>query len=79
MSCASITGIRIPREENADKSICRIGVFYDGSFFTCAQYYFHVERKLGWLAFQLFHTLVENLIREKEQGYSNCRAVYAGW
>jgi uncharacterized LabA/DUF88 family protein len=62
-----------------EKSICRIGVFYDGSFFTYAQYYFYQERKLGWLSVQPFQTLVENFIREKEQGFSNYRVVYAGW
>jgi uncharacterized LabA/DUF88 family protein len=62
-----------------DKSICRIGVFYDGSFFTYAQYHFYAERKLGWLTFQPFHTLVEDFIREKEQGFSVYRVVYAGW
>lgn len=62
-----------------DKSICRIGVFYDGSFFTYAQYHFYAERKLGWLTFQPFHSLVENFIREKEQDYSHYRVAYAGW
>lgn len=62
-----------------DKSICRIGVFYDGSYFTYAQYHFYADRKLGWLTFQPFHTMIENFVREKEQGYSNYRVVYAGW
>ena len=62
-----------------DKSICRIGVFYDGSFFTYAQYHFYAERKLGWLTFPPFQTLIEDFIREKEQGYSIYRVVYAGW
>jgi uncharacterized LabA/DUF88 family protein len=62
-----------------EKSICRIGVFYDGSFFTYAQYHFYAERKLGWLTFPPFHTLIEDFIREKEQGYSIYRVVYAGW
>lgn len=62
-----------------DKSICRIGVFYDGSFFTYAQYYYYAERKLGWLSVQPFHSLVESFIRQEEQGYSNYRVVYAGW
>ncbi len=62
-----------------DKSICRIGVFYDGSYFTYAQYYFYAEKKLGWLTFQPFQTLIENFVREKEQGYANYRVVYAGW
>ena len=62
-----------------EKSICRIGVFYDGSFFTYAQNYFYAERKIGWLSFQPFHGLVENFIREKEQGYANYRVVCAAW
>jgi uncharacterized LabA/DUF88 family protein len=62
-----------------DKSFCRIGVFYDGSFFTYAQYHFYADRKLGWLSFQPFHALVENFVREKEQGYAHYRVVYAGW
>lgn len=62
-----------------EKTICRIGVFYDDSFFTYAQYHFYAERKLGWLTFQPFHTLIESFVREKEQGYSNYRVAYAGW
>lgn len=62
-----------------EKSICRIGVFYDGSFFTYAQYHFYAEKKLGWLTFQPFHSLIENFVREKEQGFSNYRVAYAGW
>lgn len=62
-----------------EKSICRIGVFYDGSFFTYAQYHFYAEKKLGWLSFQPFHSLIENFVREKEQGYTHYRVAYAGW
>jgi uncharacterized LabA/DUF88 family protein len=62
-----------------DKSLCRIGVFYDGSYFTYAQLHFYADRQLGWLSFPPFHTLIENFIREKEQGYFNYRVVYAGW
>ena len=40
---------------------------------------FYAEKKLGWLTFQPFHTLVEDFIREKEQGFSIYRVVYAGW
>lgn len=63
----------------SEKSLCRIGVFYDGSYFTYAQMHFYAEKKLGWLAFPPFHVLVENFVREKEQGYFNYRVVYAGW
>ncbi|WYD80855.1 MAG: NYN domain-containing protein [Candidatus Electrothrix gigas] len=62
-----------------DKSLCRIGVFYDGTYFTRAQFYFYVDRGLGWLVFTPFHELIEFFLREKEQGYFNYRVVYAGW
>ena len=62
-----------------NSSLCRIGVFYDGSFFTYAQNYFYRDRKLGWLMFAPFHTLIENHIREREQGFVNYRVVYAAW
>jgi len=63
----------------SDKSICRIGVFYDGSYFTYAQMHYYADQKLGWLTFTPFHAVIENFIREKEQGYFNYRVVYAGW
>jgi len=63
----------------ADKSLCRVGVFYDGSYFKYAQIHFFAERNLGWLSFPPFHVLIENFIREKEQGYFSHRVVCAGW
>ena len=63
----------------SDKSLCRIGVFYDGSYFTYAQMHFYADRKLGWMVFQPFHMMIENFLHEKEQGYTNHRVVYAGW
>lgn len=60
-------------------SICRIGVFYDGSFFAYAQRYLFHERQLGWLAFQPLHTFFETFLRQKEQGYSSYKVVYASW
>lgn len=62
-----------------DRSLCRIGVFYDGTYFTRAQFHFYADRDLGWLVFLPFHTLIEAFLREKEQGYFNYRIVYAGW
>ena len=62
-----------------NKSLCRIGVFYDGSFFTYAQHYFYAGRKLGWLMYTPFHALIESHIREKEQVFSSHRVVYAAW
>ena len=63
----------------SDKSFCRIGVFYDGSFFTYAQQFFYHNRNLGWLDFQPFHVLIENTVRTYEQGFSNYKVVYAAW
>ena len=62
-----------------DKSLCKVGVFYDGTYFTHAQHHFYADRKLGWLVFIPFHDLIEAFVREKEQGYFNYRVVYAGW
>jgi uncharacterized LabA/DUF88 family protein len=62
-----------------DKSLCRIGVFYDGSYFTYARRHFYFDRKLGWLDFKPFHGLLENYVRTKEQGATHYRVVYGGW
>jgi len=62
-----------------DKSLCRIGVFYDGSYFTYARGHFYFDRKLGWLDFKPFHGLLENYVRTKEQGATHYRVVYGGW
>lgn len=63
----------------SDKSFLRIGVFYDGSYFTYAQNHFYGKRKLGWLSFQPLHILIENSLRDKEQGFSHYKVVYSGW
>jgi uncharacterized LabA/DUF88 family protein len=44
-----------------------------------AQEYFYHKRKLGWLCLPLFHVLLENFVREKEQGFSTFKVVYSGW
>ena len=56
----------------------RIGVFYDGTYFTKAQNYFWGKQN-GWLSFQEFHKLLENFIRTKEQGHSSYKVVYSAW
>jgi len=63
----------------SSNSICRIGVFYDGSFFAYAQRYYYHERDLGWLKFQPLHTFIEAFIKQKEQGYASYKVVYAAW
>ena len=62
-----------------DRSLCRIGVFYDGSYFTYARRHFYFDRKIGWLDFRPFHGLLENYIRTKEQGQNHYRIVYGAW
>ena len=62
-----------------DKSLCRIGVFYDGSYFTYAQRYFYFDEKIGWLDFKPFHGFLETFIRSKEQGYTHYKVVYGAW
>ena len=62
-----------------DKSLCRIGIFYDGSYFTYARRFLYFQRKLGWLEFRPFHGLIESFVRNKEQGYTHYRVVYASW
>jgi uncharacterized LabA/DUF88 family protein len=61
------------------KTICRIGIFYDGSYFGFAQHYFYRERKLGWLAFPAFQNFIEAFMRGKEQGFSDYKVVYSAW
>jgi uncharacterized LabA/DUF88 family protein len=63
----------------SSNAICRIGVFYDGSFFAYAQRYFYRDRELGWLRFQPLHTFFESFLAQKEQGYSSYKVVYAAW
>jgi hypothetical protein len=60
-------------------SICRIGVFYDGSFFAYAQRYFYREKQIGWLVFQPLHTFFEDFLRQKEEGHSSYKVVCASW
>lgn len=62
-----------------DKSLCRVGVFYDGSYFTYARRYFYFDRKLGWLDFKPFHGLLENYIRAIEQSSILYQVVYGAW
>ena len=63
----------------SSNAICRIGVFYDGSFFVYAQRYYYHERDLGWLVFQPLHKLIEKFIAHEEHGYTSYKVVYAAW
>lgn len=60
-------------------NFCRIGVFYDGSYFSYAQSYFYTDKKVGWLSFSPFHRLIEQFVASKEQRYAAHRIVYASW
>ena len=64
---------------NSGNAICRIGIFYDGSFFGYAQRYYYHERDLGWLRFQPLQAFIEAFIAQKEQGYASYKVVYAAW
>lgn len=59
--------------------ICRIGVFYDGSFFTYSQNYLYHKRQLGWIDFRALHQLLEAYVRTREQGFFAYKVVYAAW
>lgn len=61
-----------------EKNFLRIGVFYDGTYFTRAQNYFWGQKK-GWLSFQEFHKLLEKCISSKEQGHIAYKVVYSAW
>jgi hypothetical protein len=63
----------------AQGSICRIGAFYDGSYFSHAQRWLYHERKVGWLSFQPLHAFLEHFISTKEQGFASYKVVYAAW
>jgi uncharacterized LabA/DUF88 family protein len=64
---------------NAQGSICRIGVFYDGSYFSYAQRFFYHDRQIGWLSFQPLHAFLERFVSTKEQGFTSYKVVYASW
>lgn len=61
-----------------EKNFLRIGVFYDGTYFSKAQNYFWGQKK-GWLSFQELHKLLEKCIAAKEQGHSDYKVVYSAW
>src|SRR5262249_53174673 len=63
----------------SSNTICRIGMFYDGSFLAYAQNYYYHERDLGWLRFQPLQAFIETFIAQKEQGYASYKVVYAAW
>ena len=60
-------------------AICRLGVFYDGSFFSYAQHYYYHERKVGWLRFPELHHFLEKYVGLREQGFASYKVVYAAW
>ena len=60
-------------------AICRLGVFYDGSFFSYAQNHYYHERQLGWLRFPELHRFLEKYMGLREQGFASYKVVYAAW
>jgi uncharacterized LabA/DUF88 family protein len=61
------------------KPVCRIGVFYDGSYVSKAVKFFLHEEDAGSLRFRPFHEYIEQRVRPHEPGYSRHRVVYAAW
>ena len=61
------------------RAICRLGVFYDGSFFSYAQNYYYHQRKIGWLRFPELHRFLEKYVGLREQGFASYKVVYAAW
>ncbi len=59
-------------------ALCRIGVFYDGSYVIYAQNSFY-KRQLGWLIFSPIHAPLQQVLRHYEPSFSAHRVVYAGW
>lgn len=59
-------------------AICRLGVLYDGSFFSYLQYYYSTSG-LGLLGFPELHHFLEKYIGLREQGFASYKVVYAGW
>src|SRR6266853_6894982 len=60
-------------------AICRLGVFYDGSFFSYARHYYYHERQLGGPSFPELHHFLEKYIGLREQGFASYKVVYAAW
>jgi uncharacterized LabA/DUF88 family protein len=63
----------------SNKVLCRIGVFYDGSYLSYARHHYYHDRKIGWLDFQPLHLALENEVRAREKDFSTYKVVYSGW
>jgi hypothetical protein len=63
----------------SQKSLCRIGVYYDGTYFGIAQRFFYRDRNIGWLDHRRFHALIEKAVWQKERRYPHHRVVQAAW
>jgi len=70
---------RLSMEVSWLSGLCRIGVFYDGSYVSYAQRHYYYDKAVGWLDLRAFHTLVEGFVRGKEPNYPDHKIVYAAW
>lgn len=60
--------------------ICRIGVFYDGTYFIAGARHFYFHEKKGWPQLKELHSLIEEFIRKEEAGlYQQFRVVHSAW
>lgn len=61
----------------SSNTICRIGVFYDGSFFAYARRYYYQERDLGWFRYLPLHAFIEAFIAQNES--TTCSSLVKSW
>jgi uncharacterized LabA/DUF88 family protein len=62
-----------------ERFLCRIGTFYDGSYFNYAQKHFFYTRKLGWLDVGAFQSFLETYVQTAEPGFASYKIVYGAW
>lgn len=63
----------------AMQPLCRIGVFYDGSYFNKAAAHLAKDKRLPWIRFEDLHSRLEKAVAELEPMFSAHRIVHAAW
>lgn len=58
---------------------CRIAIFYDGTYVTCAQRHYYHERKIGWMDLSSLRFAIEAEVGRNLPGDRDCRVVYSAW
>jgi uncharacterized LabA/DUF88 family protein len=60
------------------EKILRIGIFYDGTYFTNAQKHFY-KKDYGWLKFQPLHNHFQDYIRKRYKEFYEPQIVHSVW